>query len=99
MVFGEHCAPVRSDDAEPEFKLTTFFSLARLAMARPTPELARSTNTSTFSTSIHCLPILGPTWGLFGGRAEIRPISQPLASRRKPSTAICAATADPGPPI
>jgi hypothetical protein len=64
-VFGEHCAPVRSDDAEPEFRLTTFFSLARLAIARPTPELARSTNTSTFSTSIHCLPMLTPTSGLF----------------------------------
>ena len=32
-MFGEHCAPVRSDDAEPEFRLTTFFSLARLAIA------------------------------------------------------------------
>jgi len=37
-VFGEHCEPVRSDEADPEFKLTTFFSLARLAIARPTPE-------------------------------------------------------------
>ena len=56
---------MRSEDAEPEFRLTTFFSLARLEIARPTPELARSTNASTFSTSIHCLPILTPTSGLF----------------------------------
>jgi hypothetical protein len=39
-VFGVHCALVRSDDAEPEFRLTTFFSLATLETASPTPEFS-----------------------------------------------------------
>ncbi len=50
---GAVVADVVSEAAEPEFMLTTFFSFATAATASPTPELARSTKASTFSTSIH----------------------------------------------
>ena len=87
-MFGEHCAPVRSDDAEPEFKLTTFFSLARLAIARPTPELGEIDEHVDLLDVDPLLADIGADVGLVLVIAAITSIFQPLASSPESSIAI-----------
>ena len=65
MVFGVHCALVRSEVPAPESSRTPFFSLTMLLTASATPEFGTSTMTSTLSTSNHWRAMLTPTSGLF----------------------------------
>ena len=65
MVFGEHCALVRSDVAAPVLIMMAFFSFTTLLTASATPEFSTSMKTSTFSTSIHCRAMVVPMSGLF----------------------------------
>src|ERR1700744_1335835 len=98
MVFGVHCALVKSELPAPESRKTPFFSFTMLLTASATPEFGTSTMTSTLSTSNHCRAILTPTSGLLRWSPEITSIFQPLAVRPESSTAIWAASVEPGPP-
>jgi hypothetical protein len=64
-VFGEHFAPVRSDDAAPELMNTLFLPRVTSLTASATPEFGVSMTRSTFSTSNHWFATLLPMSGLF----------------------------------
>ena len=61
----EHCAPVRSAVAAPEFTNTLFFSFVTAAMASATEEVGTSSTISTPSRSYHLRAIFAPISGLF----------------------------------
>ena len=97
-MFGEQSLPVRSDEAAPEFSIAFFFSLATWLTASATDEVGTSTITSTLSVSNHWRAMLEPTSGLFWWSAETISTFMPFLAAPKSSTAICAASTEPGPP-
>src|SRR5215831_17086595 len=66
-------------------------------MARVTGDVGTSTITSTFSVSYHRRAIVVPTATLFWWSANTTSTFRPLAAAPKSSTAMSAATLDPGP--
>ena len=96
-MFGEHCAPVRSDDAAPELRKTLFLSLVIWLMASATDEVGTSVITSTPSVSYHWRAMFEPTSGLFWWSAEMISTLMPLSLALKSSAAMRAATTEPSP--
>src|SRR5882672_3742432 len=97
MVFGEHALPVRSEVAAPETRNALPLSRVTWLMASATDEVGTSTITSTLSTSYHWRAMLEPTSGLFWWSAETISTFMPFFAAPKSSTAMRAATTEPGP--
>ncbi len=73
------------------------FSLVISLTASATDEVGTSTITSTLSTSYHWRAMFEPTSGLFWWSPTATSTFMPLAAAPKSSTAILAATTEPGP--
>src|SRR5215470_5963521 len=99
MVLGEQALPVRSEDAAPETRNTLFLSRVTWLTASATDDVGTSTMASTLSVSYHWRAMLEPTSGLFWWSAETISTLMPFFSAPKSSTAILAATVEPGPPM
>src|SRR6185312_11878684 len=100
MVFGEHLLPVRSELPGPEPMKALFFSRVTWLTASATPEFGVSTITSTPSSSYHLRAICAPTSGLFRWSPETTSILNfGWCIFSQSSTAIFAATTEPGPPM
>ena len=97
MVFGLQALPVRSEVAAPEFRKALPLSRVIWLTASATDEVGTSTMTSTLSTSYQLRAMVEPTSGLFWWSAETISTFMPLAAAPKSSTAIFAATTEPGP--
>src|SRR5215813_10427248 len=97
IVLGEHALPVRSDVAADETMNALALSRVIWFTASATPELGTSTMRSTLSASYHCRAIAEPTSALFWWSAETISTFMPLAAAPKSSTAMRAATTEPGP--
>src|SRR5712692_4410677 len=96
-VFGEQALPVRSEVAADETMKALALSRVIWLTASATPELGTSTIRSTLSTSYHCRAMAEPTSALFWWSAATTSTFMPLAAAPKSSTAIRAATTEPGP--
>src|SRR5918997_3756108 len=79
-VLGEHCAPVRSDEAAPELMKILFFSRVTWLTASATEEVGTSRITSTPSVSYHWRATLEPTSGLFWWSADTMSTLMPLSA-------------------
>ena len=97
MVLGEHALPVRSDVAAPEMMKALPFSRVSWLMASATDEVGTSKIASTLSTSYQVRAMVEPTSGLFWWSAETTSTFMPLRAAPKSSTAMRAATTEPGP--
>ena len=96
-MLGEHSLAVRAEVAAPEFRNAFFFSRVIWFTASATDEVGTSTIASTLSVSNHWRAMLAPTSGLFWWSAETISTFIPLPAAPKSSTAICAASTEPGP--
>ncbi len=74
-----------------------FFSLAIWFTASTTEEVGTSMMTSTLSTSNHWRAMVEPTSGLFWWSATRMSTFMPFFAAPKSSTAMRAATTEPGP--
>src|SRR6266478_1152508 len=97
IVLGEHALPVRSDVAAEDTMNALPLSRVIWLTASATPELGTSTIMSTLSASYHCRAMAEPTSALFWWSAETISTFMPLAAAPKSSTAMRAATTEPGP--
>src|SRR5512147_1276220 len=97
MVFGEQALPVRSEVAAPETRNALPFLRVISLTASATEEVGTSKIASTLSTSYHWLAMLEPTSGLFWWSAPTTSTFMPFFAAPKSSTAIFAATTEPGP--
>src|SRR6266702_4524337 len=97
MVLGEHALPVRSEVAAEETMKALALSRVIWLTASATPEFGTSTIRSTLSWSYHCRAMAEPTSALFWWSAETISTFMPLAAAPKSSTAMRAATSEPGP--
>src|SRR3954469_21559059 len=99
IVLGEHALPVRSEVPAPESRNTLFLLLVTSLTASATDEVGTSTMTSTPLVSYHSRAMLEPMSGLFWWSAEITSIGRPATLPPRSSTAICAASSEPLPPM
>ena len=95
-MLGEHALPVRSEVAAPETRNTLFFSRAISLTASATAGVRHVDDHVDLVASNHCRAMFEPTSGLFWWSAKTISTFMPLAAAPKSSTAMRAATTEPG---
>src|SRR5215213_8907039 len=97
MAVGEQAGPERSDEPADEFRKMRLRSRVRVCTARATEDVGTSETTSTCCVSSHWRTMLDPMSGLFWWSAATTSMGLPSTVPPKSSTAMRAATTDPGP--